>query len=164
MSGSMTRRALAGPLAAVLALAFLDQVVKRIFEGALEPRVPVQVFGPLHWFLTENPGIAFSQLAFLGAQGLSLLATLILGVVMILWWRTPPAHRFARWGFVLIAGGAVGNLIDRVVLGHVVDYVLLMRGDWSFAVFNLADSFITVGAIMFLADEFLGWGRRKAAA
>ena len=154
-------RALAGPLSAVLALALADQLIKRVFEGALEPRVPVPVIGPLHWFLTENPGIAFSQLAFLGAQGLSLLALVILGVVVFLWWRTPPAHRFARWGFVLVAGGAVGNLIDRVVLGHVVDYVLLMRGTWSFAVFNLADSFITIGAIMVLADELFGWGRRR---
>ena len=156
----MSARSLAGPIAAVLALAFADQLVKRVFEAVLEPRVPVQVFGPLHWFLTENPGIAFSQLAFLGAQGLSLLALVILGVVVFLWWRTPPGHRLARAGFVLIAGGAVGNLIDRVMLGHVVDYVLLMQGTWSFAVFNLADSFITVGAAMVLADELFGWGRR----
>ena len=156
----MSARSLAGPVAAVLALAFADQLVKRVFEAVLEPRVPIQVFGPLHWFLTENPGIAFSQLAFLGAQGLSLLALVILGVVVFLWWRTPPGHRLARAGFVLIAGGAVGNLIDRVMLGHVVDYVLLMQGTWSFAVFNLADSFITVGAAMVLADELFGWGRR----
>ena len=157
-------RPLAGPLSAVLLLAFLDQIVKRVFESVLEPRVPVPVLGPLHWFLTENPGIAFSQLAFLGAQGLSLLAIVILGIVVVLWWRTPRAHRLARWGFVLVAGGAVGNLIDRVVLGHVIDYVLLMQGGWSFAVFNLADSFITVGAILVLADELFGWGRRKEAA
>ena len=164
MSAPLSRTAIAGPLAAVLALAILDQLVKRVFEGALEPHVPVPVWGPLHWFLTENRGVAFSQLSFLGANGLALLAVLILVFVVVLWWRTPPAHRLARIGFVLVAGGAVGNLIDRVMLGYVTDYVLLTWRGWSFAVFNLADAFITVGAIAVLVDELFGWGRRAPDA
>ena len=59
---------------------------------------------------------------------------------------------------------AIGNLIDRAVYGHVIDYILFHTPVWSFAVFNLADAFITVGAIMVLAEEFLGWRRQGADA
>ncbi|EFG9153005.1 signal peptidase II, partial [Escherichia coli] len=66
-------------------------------------------------------------------------------------------------GFALIIGGALGNVIDRSLLGHVIDYVLFHTPVWSFAVFNLADAFITVGAVLVICDEFLGLGRAKAA-
>ena len=149
------------PLALVCAFALLDQGVKFVMEAALTERVPVPVVPPLYWYLTRNYGIAFSMLDWMGGWGLIVLSTLVLGVVVALWARTPRAHRLAWLGFALVAGGAVGNLIDRVMLGYVSDYVLLSAGGWSFAVFNLADAFITVGAIAVLADELLGWGRRN---
>ena len=80
------------------------------------------------------------------------------------------AHRrraqvLARIGFALIVGGALGNLIDRAVYGHVIDYILFHTPVWSFAVFNLADAFITVGAVLVVLEELLGWRRaRKAGA
>ena len=156
-------RSLAGPVAAVLVLALADQLVKQVFEATLERRVAVPVFGPLYWFLTENYGIAFSFLDGLGEWPLVALSLVVLGVVIVLWSRTPQGHRFARWGFALVTGGAIGNLIDRAWLGYVTDYVLLSHQGWSFAVFNLADAFITVGAALWLADEMLGWGRRTEA-
>jgi signal peptidase II len=58
----------------------------------------------------------------------------------LLWRRTPPTA-IAHLGFALIIGGALGNLVDRAVYGHVVDYILFHTSTWSFAVFNLADSF-----------------------
>ena len=158
----MTRPlAVAGPLALVIALALLDQIVKQVMESMLDERTVVPVLGPVNWFLTHNTGIAFSWLSGLGANGLAILGLVILVVVIVLWTRTPRSHRFAWFGFALIAGGAIGNLIDRVLLGHVVDYVLLTYDRWSFAVFNLADAFITVGASLILADELLGWGRSE---
>src|SRR5690606_6743337 len=60
----------------------------------------------------------------------------------------------------LIFGGAVGNLIDRAVYGHVIDYILFHTPVWSFAVFNLADTFITLGAGLVILDEFVGVGQR----
>ena len=62
--------------------------------------------------------------------------------------RTPAGHVLARIGFALIIGGAIGNLIDRAVYGHVIDYILFHTPVWSFAVFNLADAFISVGAVL----------------
>ena len=75
--------------------------------------------------------------------------------------RTPSGHVIARTGFALIIGGALGNLIDRAVYGHVIDYILFHTPVWSFAVFNLADAFISVGAALVVFDELIGW-RREA--
>ena len=56
-------------------------------------------------------------------------------------------------GYALIIAGAIGNLIDGLLLGYVIDYVLFHLPNWSFAVFNLADSFITIGAAAIILDE-----------
>ena len=76
--------------------------------------------------------------------------------------RTTREQVLARIGFALIVGGALGNLIDRAVHGHVIDYILFHTPVWSFAVFNLADAFITVGAVLVVADELFGWWRQRA--
>ncbi|WP_292154291.1 signal peptidase II, partial [Mesorhizobium sp.] len=73
--------------------------------------------------------------------------------------RTPAGHVLARIGFALIVGGALGNLIDRAVYGHVIDYILFHTPVWSFAVFNFADAFISVGAALVVFDELIGWRR-----
>ena len=70
----------------------------------------------------------------------------------------------ARVGFALVIGGAIGNLIDRVRLGHVIDYILFHTPVWSFAVFNLADAFITVGAMLVVLEEFLEARRARGEA
>jgi signal peptidase II len=62
----------------------------------------------------------------------------------------------------MIIAGALGNIIDRFIYGHVVDYVLFYTQTWSFAVFNLADSFISVGAVLILVDEILAHRASKA--
>ncbi len=104
------------------------------------------------------------MLAGLGDTGLVVLA---LGVTLIvLYFRSgKSAERvWAHWGFALIVGGAIGNVIDRVLFGHVIDYFLFYTQSWSFAVFNLADAFISVGAALVILDEFLEWlGERKRA-
>ena len=83
----------------------------------------------------------------------------VIAFVLYLAWRTDPRQVLARVGFALIIGGAVGNLIDRAVYGHVIDYVLFHTPVWSFAVFNLADAFITVGAALVVLEELLVWRR-----
>ena len=155
-------RPFAGPAAAVALLVLADQVVKQVVERALDLGVVVPVWGPLHWLHARNTGIAFSWLGGVGPWGLVLLSGAVLVLMLWLWSRTPPAHRLARAGFVLVVAGAIGNLIDRALLGYVTDYVFLYWRGWSFAVFNLADALISVGAAMVLADELFGWGRRRA--
>jgi signal peptidase II len=84
------------------------------------------------------------------------LLTLCISVFIIwLWSKSEPHQRWARLGYACVLGGAAGNLIDRVVLGHVVDFILVHTQSWSFAVFNFADSFITIGAALIILDEVL---------
>jgi signal peptidase II len=66
-------------------------------------------------------------------------------------------------GFALIIGGALGNLVDRAVYGHVVDYILFYTSTWSFAVFNLADSLISIGAGLIMLDEVIAILRERKA-
>jgi len=71
----------------------------------------------------------------------------------------------SRTGFAFVWGGAVGNIIDRASYGHVIDFIMLHTANWSFAIFNIADSFISVGAGLVIIDEILAWMReRKASA
>ena len=156
-------RSLAGPAAIVALLVLLDQIIKQVVERALDLGVPVPVWGPLYWLHARNEGIAFSWLGGVGPWALVALSSVVLALMLFLYARTPRAHRLARVGFVLVISGAIGNLIDRATLGYVTDYVFLSGGGWSFAVFNLADELITVGAAAVLADELLGWGRARTA-
>ncbi|EBW2250123.1 signal peptidase II, partial [Salmonella enterica subsp. enterica serovar Enteritidis] len=112
---------------------------------------------------TYNTGVAFSMFSWIGDSGLVIVALGVMAFVSWLAIKTAPGHRLAHLGFALIIGGALGNVIDRSLLGHVIDYVLFHTPVWSFAVFNLADAFITVGAVLVICDEFLGLGRAKAA-
>lgn len=152
------------PVLAIIPLAIAaDQLVKWLVETRLayEQLVPVLPF--LGLYRTWNEGIAFSFLEGLPDALLVILTVLIIGFVLYLWSRTPVSHVVARIGFALIIGGALGNLIDRALLGHVVDYVLFHTPVWSFAVFNLADSFISVGAALIVLQEVIDWRRGRAS-
>jgi signal peptidase II len=147
----------------VIASVILDQAIKRLVETRLtmEELVPVLPF--LGLYRTWNIGVAFSKLSNIGPNALVVMTLLIIAFVGWLWSRVGAEKRYARLGFALIIGGAIGNLIDRVFLGHVIDYILFHTPFWSFAVFNLADALISVGALFILIQEFADWrgARRK---
>ena len=144
----------------VVAIA-LDQWIKQLVENGLAFQEKVDLLPFLALFRTYNTGIAFSMFSSFGDIGLVVVAALVVVFVLYLAARTPAGHVIARIGFALIIGGALGNLIDRAVYGHVIDYILFHTPVWSFAVFNLADAFISVGAAMVVFDELIGW-RREA--
>ncbi|PBC02192.1 signal peptidase II [Mesorhizobium sp. WSM3860] len=145
-------------LLVVLAIA-LDQWIKQLVENGLAFQEKVDLLPFLALFRTYNTGIAFSMFASLGDTGLVVIAALVVAFVLYLAVRTPAGHVLARIGFALIVGGALGNLIDRAVYGHVIDYILFHTPVWSFAVFNFADAFISVGAALVVFDELIGWRR-----
>jgi len=152
------------PLSVVaLIAAILDQWVKYLVETQLPMHVPVPVLPFLALFRTHNTGIAFSMLDDLGSVGLIVVTLAVIAFILFIAARTDPSQRLARFGFALVIGGALGNLVDRVWHGHVVDYVLFHLPSWSFAVFNLADAFITVGAVLVVLKEFLAWRRGRRA-
>ena len=133
----------------------LDQIIKWLVETRLPYHELVPVVPMFALYRTWNEGIAFSMLGGLPDSALLALTGLVIAFVVSLWWRTPPERSIAHLGYALIIGGALGNLIDRAVYGHVVDYILLHTESWAFAVFNLADSFISIGAGLIVLDELI---------
>ncbi|MBW6423357.1 signal peptidase II [Rhizobium sp. XQZ8] len=157
----MTGRAafLSRPLTAVIVIiiaVFLDQAVKIAVENYLPMEEPVHLLPVLALYRTYNLGVAFSLLSGMEREWIIGMRLIIVAFVIWLWRRTPKDRPFAHIGFALIIAGAIGNLIDGLIYGHVVDYVLFHTETWSFAVFNLADSFITVGAGFVILDELFG--------
>ncbi len=139
----------------------LDQIIKWLVETKLEFQTLVDVIPYLGLYRTWNQGIAFSM--FWGFDDRALIGLTVIIICFVTWlaYQTPPANWIARLGFTGIIGGAIGNLIDRAVYGHVVDYVLFHTPVWSFAVFNLADAFISVGAALVILAEFLDWRKSR---
>jgi signal peptidase II len=109
----------------------------------------------------HNPGIAFSFLVQFGSLGLVVLALTIIAIVLTLWLKAGEGGKLATIGYALIIGGALGNIADRLIHGHVIDFLLLHFGDWTLFVFNLADVALTFGPIALLAVYL--WPDRKGA-
>jgi signal peptidase II len=140
VSASGRAWSLAGALAAVVLAA--DQVAKAVVEARLVPGEDVDVLGPLALTLAHNRGVAFGLAGGAGAP-LIVLTVAALGVVAYLFARNPT--RPGMWVATgLLAGGAIGNLVDRVRAGEVTDYVDFA----SWPPFNLADVAITLGVLL----------------
>ncbi|OCP34727.1 signal peptidase II [Ensifer sp. LC163] len=144
------------PIAVFIVLALAaDQLIKYLVEAYLPFNEAVAVVPMLALYRTYNYGVAFSMLS--GMEGWFIVGMRLVVVAFVLWlWRRTPKDRFfAHFGYALIIAGALGNLVDRLIFGYVIDYILFHTQTWSFAVFNLADSFITVGAGAIILDELL---------
>jgi signal peptidase II len=141
----------------------LDQIVKYAVETRLPLYEQVDLIPFLALVHSRNTGVAFSLLSGVDGMWLSLFVLAIVVFMIVLALRTAADQIFARLGFALIIGGAIGNLIDRFLRGYVVDYVYFHTPAWSFAIFNLADAFITIGAGLIILEEFLVWRRSRRA-
>ncbi|HEY9056500.1 MAG TPA: signal peptidase II [Aurantimonas sp.] len=141
-----------------------DQAIKALVVATMALGEAIEVLPFLALYHARNTGIAFSMFAGFGDVGLSLLSAFVLVIVLYLWVKTPAERRLLHLGLAIIVGGAIGNLIDRVRLGYVVDYIYFHTPVWDFAVFNLADAFITVGAVVILIEEFILAPRRGRVA
>ncbi|PYN74617.1 MAG: signal peptidase II [Candidatus Rokuibacteriota bacterium] len=146
-----------GRVARVVAIAgvvvVLDQVVKLIVLDRLTPGLPVVVVeGLVALTLVMNPGLAFGLLAGVPTGWrwvVGLLSLLALGVLLRVALRILPSGGWREQSAIgLIFGGAVGNLIDRMRFGAVVDFVDVHFRGWHWPAFNIADSAITVGVMV----------------
>ena len=140
-----------------------DQYIKFLVESGMVYNQQIDLLPFLALYRTHNEGIAFSMLSWLHDGGLIAMTVAVIGFVSYLWWTTAPERVISRLGFALIIGGALGNLIDRSLLGYVVDYILFHLPNWSFAVFNMADVYITTGAGLIILDEIIQWKRARSA-
>jgi signal peptidase II len=137
----------------------IDQVSKAHFENSLSLYQQIVVIPDyFSWTLAYNTGAAFSFLA--DGSGwqrwLFALIAVVVSLVLVIWLkRLGRSETWLAIALALVLGGALGNLYDRIVLGHVIDFVLVhWQNRWMFPAFNFADSAITVGAIMLALDMF----------
>jgi len=150
-----------GWLVLSLLVLVIDQVSKAHFEGTLEMFQQVVVIPDyFSWTLAYNTGAAFSFLADSGGwqRWLFALIAVVVSAVLVVWLKR--LGRNDTWlaiALALVLGGALGNLYDRIALGHVIDFILVhWQNRWYFPAFNFADSAICVGAIMLALDMFKG--------
>ena len=148
----------------VVLVVLVDQATKLMAEHLLSfgQRVPVLPFFDLT--LVYNRGAAFSFLAQGdGWQRWFLSGVAVLAIAFIAWLMKTQTHESRRLmlALSLIMAGAIGNLIDRLAYGHVVDFVLLYWHPWYYPAFNLADTAITVGAVLLIWDEWQRWRRAR---
>ncbi len=137
-------------------IAILDQITKQLMVGWLSEGDHVRVTSFFDLVLLYNHGAAFSFLAdHSGWQRwfFVILATVICGWLLRLTWQHQH-ERLQPFGFALIIGGAVGNVIDRLWHGAVVDFLYFHAGRYGWPAFNLADSAITLGVCLMLWAQF----------
>ena len=140
------------------AVVVLDQVTKRLASHMLVLNVPVPVLPLVNLTLAHNTGAAFSFLHGAGGWQRWFFSTLAIAVsvgIVIWMWRLPRSARWTAASLGLILGGAVGNLWDRLLRGHVVDFVDVYHGHWHWPAFNLADSCISIGVVMLLMEVLI---------
>lgn len=145
----------------------LDQWTKWLAELKLNFHEPVAVIEPiLNWTLAYNYGAAFSFLADQGGWQKWFFAGLSLAMSLFLVWyltRAPRQAKLLNVGLALILGGAIGNLIDRVRIGKVIDFIHVHYADvWHYPIFNVADIAICVGVAIVVIDMLFLEGKRNA--
>lgn len=131
----------------------LDQTSKAVVSALIPLGGEVEVFGFFSWVLLHNTGAAFSIGGQWGPMASWLFALVAVGFSIFLVLEIRKVATSEPWlalAFSLILGGALGNLSDRVMRGHVVDFVLVHYRDWYFPAFNVADSAITSGAALWI--------------
>ena len=145
----------------------LDQCTKLLADALLVLHQQVVLIPGLALFKAYNPGAAFSFLS--DASGWQrwffvVLAFIVIGVLLVWLRRLSAEEKATSLALALILGGAAGNLIDRLVYGHVIDFIDVYYGSWHWPAFNVADSAISVGAVLLLLDAFRGAGKPSAAS
>lgn len=145
----------------IVVIVILDQITKAMVHSSLSLYESATVIpGLVDLVHVRNEGVAFGLLNNLDIPYKAVLTTALAGLalgVIGYYFSTQlqPHEKLARYGLSSIAGGAVGNLIDRVRQGYVLDFVDVYWGNWHFWAFNVADSAITIGAILVFADLLL---------
>jgi signal peptidase II len=145
----------------------LDQATKALVVGTVKTQDAIQLMPILDIVYLENTGAAFSILAQASGWQRWFFILLALGVslALMIWLRRIRADQtLLAVGLSLVLGGALGNVIDRVLHGYVVDFIFFHWRTWYFPAFNLADTAISIGAGCLLLDAFRESGNEKRAA
>ncbi|HEX6397597.1 MAG TPA: signal peptidase II [Steroidobacteraceae bacterium] len=149
------------------AVIVIDQLSKLWIQGSMALYESIEVLSVLNIYHTFNTGAAWSFLAHADGWQRWMFSALAIGVSagLVVWLRRLPLaqHALLITGLTLIVGGAIGNLIDRLYLGHVIDFILVHWGNSYFPAFNVADSAISVGAALVIFDSLRDAVRERRA-
>ncbi len=148
-------------------IAVVIVIADQLTKWAVVEWIPLYDKVPLNSFLNlthqKNTGAAFSFLANAGGWQRWFFVALASGVstVIAVWlWRIRnDGQTVLSAGLAMVLGGAIGNLIDRILLGHVTDFIQVWFGNWAFPSFNVADAGISVGAVLLIIDALFFSGR-----
>ena len=141
-----------------LLVVILDQLTKIWVTASLELYQSISVLPFFNLVLVHNEGAAWSFLADAGGwqrwflSGLAIVVSIAILVWLI---RLKPQQRWLAGALALILGGALGNVIDRIMYGYVVDFIDVYYQQWHWPAFNIADSAISVGAVILLIDAVM---------
>ena len=141
----------------IILLIVLDQISKVLISSNLALGESLNLLPFLNFTLIHNTGIAFSLFDEGGDISrwlLVIVVSAILAYLLFLMYKKTPKNWPELLSLILISSGGLGNLVDRAFLGYVVDFIHVFYQDYSFYVFNLADSYITVGIILYLSYFF----------
>ena len=141
----------------MILLVFADQISKYLIVQTLTLGETINVLPFLDFYLIFNTGIAFSFFDEGGELGRWILVFLVLLVCLYLVnvLISEELRKYETLALLMILSGGLGNLIDRVVWGHVIDFIHFYYENYSFYIFNLADTFITIGVIIYILDLFV---------
>jgi signal peptidase II len=134
-----------------------DQATKFLATRFLDLYERVEVLPVLDFTLLHNTGAAFSILADASGwqRGFFITLGFVVSTTLVVWlWRLPRGEKFLPLALSLIVGGALGNVIDRIAHGYVIDFIHAHWGGAYFPAFNIADSAITIGAALMILDAF----------
>lgn len=141
-----------------LIILVLDQITKTWVSTHLSFNQPINILPYFDLRLLHNTGAAWSILADQGGWQrwfLSLLAIIVSIVIMIWLTRLDSKQRWLACALALILGGALGNVMDRLIFGYVVDFIDIYYQAWHWPAFNIADIGISIGAVMLLIDAII---------
>lgn len=147
----------------------LDQITKQVAEQSLLLHKAIAIIPSFNLTLMYNDGAAFSFLSNAGGWQRWFFITLstVISIALVIWLRqlqqSASKHdkNILSAGIALILGGAIGNLIDRILFGHVIDFIQVYYADFYWPAFNIADSAITLGVGFLIIDMFQEHARNK---
>lgn len=131
-------------------VSFLLDRASKVVALDLLAKGDFNIFPGLSFTLAVNTGISFSMFSSFGLNQAWLMTGMVAAVVaaLVVIWRFTAHTELADWGYGLIVGGAVGNFVDRLYIGGVVDFIDLYYGAWHWPTFNIADTTITIGFLL----------------
>lgn len=133
----------------------LDYITKKTIETYVQPHEVINVLPFLRIVNIKNTGAAFGILSNLSNNIFIFIS--IVAIILILIYMLRTSKRLEIFSLSLILGGAIGNLIDRVTIGKVIDFIDFFVSEWHWPAFNVADSALSIGIILFLLSNIRQW-------